>query len=77
LAWGGRLRLAERRRLDRPEDELQDRVGEKVTGLGVLELTRGVLRFHLVCPEGVTRNSALDYPVYPEIVEARERLVAR
>jgi len=54
-------------------DGLQDRVGEKVTGVGVLELEPGRLRFHLVCPEGVVRNSALDHPVYPELVEARRR----
>jgi hypothetical protein len=41
-------------------DELQDRVGEKVTGLGVIDLTRARAHFHLVCPEGVTRHSALD-----------------
>jgi 3',5'-cyclic AMP phosphodiesterase CpdA len=52
-------------------DELQERLGEKVTGLGVLDLTPGGLRFHLVCPEGVVRNSALDHPVYPELVRAR------
>jgi 3',5'-cyclic AMP phosphodiesterase CpdA len=52
-------------------DELQERLGEKVTGLGVLDLTPDRLRFHLVCPEGVVRNSALDHPVYPELVRAR------
>jgi 3',5'-cyclic AMP phosphodiesterase CpdA len=56
-------------------DELQDRVGEKVTGLGVIDLTRERARFHLVCPEGVTRHSALDHPVYPKLVEARARLL--
>ena len=52
-------------------DEIQDRVGEKITGLGMLELSRGVYRFHLVCPDGVSRHSALDHPVYPELVAAR------
>jgi 3',5'-cyclic AMP phosphodiesterase CpdA len=55
-------------------DEIQDRVGEKVTGLGVLELSRGDYRFHLVCPDGVARHSALDYPVYPKLAAARARL---
>jgi hypothetical protein len=58
-------------------DELQDRVGEKVTGLGVLDLARRDCRFHLVCPEGVGRHNVLDHPVYPEIVEAGARLAAR
>src|SRR5262249_3150119 len=56
-------------------DEIQDRLGEKVTGLGVLELSRGAYRFHLVCPDGVVRNSALDHPVYPKLVAARARMV--
>jgi 3',5'-cyclic AMP phosphodiesterase CpdA len=56
-------------------DELQDRVGEKVTGIGMIELAPDHLRFHLVCPEGVTRHSALDHPVYPKLVEARARLL--
>jgi len=55
-------------------DEIQDRVGEKVTGLGLLELSRGAYRFHLVCPDGVARNSALDHPVYPKLVAARARV---
>jgi 3',5'-cyclic AMP phosphodiesterase CpdA len=55
-------------------DEIQDRVGENVTGVGVLELSRDALRFHLVCPDGVERHSALDHPVYPELIAARARL---
>jgi 3',5'-cyclic AMP phosphodiesterase CpdA len=57
-------------------DELQDRIGEKVTGIGIIELAPGRLGFHLVCPEGVTRHNALDHPVYPKLVEARVRLRA-
>ena len=56
-------------------DELQDRVGEKVTGIGMIELAPEHLRFHLVCPEGVVRHSALDHPVYPKHVAARARLL--
>ena len=51
-------------------DEVQDRIGEKITGVGVLELTRGEMQFHLVCPEGVLRHSSFDHPVYPKMVEA-------
>ena len=57
-------------------DEIQDRVGEKVTGLGVLDLSPGAFQFHLVCPDGVARNSALDHPLYPELIAARDRLRA-
>ena len=58
-------------------DGIQDRVGEKVTGVEVLELEPGRLRFHLVCPEGLVRNRGLDHPVYPELVEARRRVGTR
>jgi 3',5'-cyclic AMP phosphodiesterase CpdA len=51
-------------------DEVQDRIGEKITGVGVLELARDGLQFHLVCPEGVLRHSSFDHPVYPKMVEA-------
>jgi 3',5'-cyclic AMP phosphodiesterase CpdA len=46
-------------------DTHQERIGEKVTGLGVLELTPDGHRFDLVCAEGVTRNNALDLAIYP------------
>jgi 3',5'-cyclic AMP phosphodiesterase CpdA len=51
-------------------DEVQDRVGEKITGVGVLELADGAMQFHLVCPEGLLRHSSFDHPVYPKMVEA-------
>jgi hypothetical protein len=54
-------------------DEIQDRIGEKVTGLGVLELEPARLQFHLVCPEGVVRNSILDHPVYPDVASRPRR----
>jgi len=58
-------------------DTLQERIGEKITGLGVLDLAPGALRVHVVCPEGVARHNILDHPVYPGIREARERLLPR
>lgn len=57
-------------------DGLQERIGEKLTGIGMIELTPGDLRVHLVCPEGVICHSALDHPVYPKLVAARARLRA-
>jgi 3',5'-cyclic AMP phosphodiesterase CpdA len=46
-------------------DTHQERIGEKVTGIGVLELTPDGHRFDLVCAEGVARNNILDHPIYP------------
>ena len=37
-------------------DDKQDRVGEKLTGLGLLDLTPTGSRFDLVCPEGMARH---------------------
>jgi hypothetical protein len=54
-------------------DEIQERIGEKVTGLGVLEVGSREFRFHLVCPDGVVRHSILDHPVYPDVM-TRPRL---
>jgi 3',5'-cyclic AMP phosphodiesterase CpdA len=40
-------------------DPMQDRIGEKVTGLGVLDLGEEC-RFDLVCPDGMRRHSLSD-----------------
>jgi len=48
-------------------DTDQDRVGEKITGLGSLELKGDAYRFDLVCPEGVARNSFVDQPFYRQL----------
>ena len=55
-------------------DAIQERVGEKVLGLGALELSEDGHRFDLVCADGMARNNILDFPVYPEIAAARARL---
>jgi len=55
-------------------DEMQDRVGEKITGLGVMDLGADRFGFHLVCPEGVRRHSALDHPLCLHLLEARARV---
>jgi 3',5'-cyclic AMP phosphodiesterase CpdA len=54
-------------------DGAQDRIGEKVVGVGVLELAADEHRFHLVCPEGVRRHNLLDHPVTPEVAAMREK----
>jgi 3',5'-cyclic AMP phosphodiesterase CpdA len=55
-------------------DGVQDRVGEKIVGLGVLELGPDLCRFELVCAEGVQRHCLLDHLIYPEVAEARARI---
>jgi 3',5'-cyclic AMP phosphodiesterase CpdA len=58
-------------------DAIQDRVGEKIVGLGLLELTANGYRLDLVCPDGVTRHNALDHPMYPELIAARAAEIHR
>jgi len=45
-------------------DTVQERVGEKITGLGLLELSNESYRFDLVCPDGLTRNNLVEQPFY-------------
>jgi 3',5'-cyclic AMP phosphodiesterase CpdA len=45
-------------------DTIQERVGEKITGIGVLELSINSYRFDLVCPDGVARNNLVEQPFY-------------
>ncbi len=45
-------------------DSDQERIGEKVVGLGLLEVAGAYCRFDLICPEGVIRNSLLEQPFY-------------
>jgi hypothetical protein len=48
-------------------DLIQERVGEKVTGLGLLELSNQGYKFDLVCPDGVARNNLLEQPFYGKL----------
>jgi 3',5'-cyclic AMP phosphodiesterase CpdA len=45
-------------------DTDQDRIGEKVTGLGLLELNGDDYRFDLVCPDRLARNNFVEQPFY-------------
>ena len=49
---------------------MQERLGEKVTGLGMLELTGDKHRFELARPDGVVAHNLLDQPVYAEMAAA-------
>lgn len=51
-------------------DALQERVGEKVVGLGLLELAPDGYRLDFVCPDGMARNSLFDNPIYPGVEAA-------
>jgi 3',5'-cyclic AMP phosphodiesterase CpdA len=55
-------------------DEVQERIGEKITGLAEIELTTDRASVHLVCPDGVQRHDGLDQPVYPKLAAARARI---
>jgi predicted phosphodiesterase len=37
-------------------DDMQSRIGEKLVGIGLLELSEGTARFDLWCPDGMTRH---------------------
>jgi hypothetical protein len=45
-------------------DSIQEPVGEKVTGLGLLELNGEGYRFDLVCPDCLVRNNVVEQPFY-------------
>jgi len=48
-------------------DTDQDRVGEKITGLGLLELNSEDYRFDLVCPDHLVRKSLLEQSFYTSL----------
>jgi 3',5'-cyclic AMP phosphodiesterase CpdA len=48
-------------------DSDQDRIGEKITGLGLLELSGSNYTFDLVSPHGIARNSFADQPFYKHL----------
>lgn len=45
-------------------DSIQERVGEKVIGLGLLELSNESYRFDLVCPDGLVHNNLMEQTFY-------------
>jgi 3',5'-cyclic AMP phosphodiesterase CpdA len=45
-------------------DTIQERVGEKVTGLGLLELSGEDYRFDLMRPDGLMLNNLVEQPFY-------------
>jgi 3',5'-cyclic AMP phosphodiesterase CpdA len=51
-------------------DTMQERIGEKLNGFGMIELRDGQMRFDLVCPQGMQRNDALDDRIYREVQNA-------
>jgi 3',5'-cyclic AMP phosphodiesterase CpdA len=51
-------------------DEMQARIGEKLVGIGLLELDDGDVRFDLWCPDGMTRHDVSTLPFFPAPAEA-------
>lgn len=45
-------------------DDLQARIGEKLVGIGLLDLTERVPRFDLWCPDGMTRHDVAELPFF-------------
>lgn len=45
-------------------DEMQPRVGEKLVGIGLLELVDETMRFDLCCPDGMARHVLSAMPVF-------------
>ena len=54
-------------------DSKQERIGEKVTGLCVLELIGDAHRLDLVCPDGIVRHNLLDQPFHAALEAMRRR----
>ena len=52
-------------------DQLQARVGEKLVGIGLLELHGDTMNFDLWCPEGMARHELSAMPAYRAIRHTR------
>jgi hypothetical protein len=48
-------------------DEIQARVGEKLVGIGLLELEDDTMRFDLWCPDGMIRRDISAMPAFHAI----------
>lgn len=51
-------------------DDVQARVGEKVVGLGLLELGHETLTFDLWCPDGMRRHDLSAMAAYNDLMNA-------
>ena len=56
-------------------DEMQARVGEKVVGIGVLELEGRTLRFDLWCPDGMLRHDLTLMPAFHALASPARTVV--
>lgn len=55
-------------------DHMQPRVGEKVVGLGLLQLREGPAAFDLWCADGMVRHDVCDLQVFRQRATARETI---
>lgn len=51
-------------------DALQSRVGEKLVGIGVLDLSGAAVQFDLWCPDGMARHDVSTLPFFHAMAEA-------
>jgi hypothetical protein len=59
-------------------DGMQERIGDKVVGVLVLELGDAGHRVDLVTPDGLVRHNLLDHPAaYPKLGALRAQLGGR
>ncbi len=54
-------------------DGMQERIGEKLTGIGLLDLGAEVWRFDLICADGMEQHDLIDYPMFNPTIETAHR----
>ena len=50
-------------------DSMQERIGEKLTAIGLLDLSPEGWRFDLVCADGMEQHDLIDYPMFRPTIE--------
>jgi len=53
-------------------DQMQARVGEKLVGIGLLELDHEAMRFDLCCPDGMIRHELSAMPVFQAMARGHQ-----
>jgi len=53
-------------------DEMQARVGEKLVGIGLLDLDDETMRFDLCCPDGMVRHELSAMPVFQALSRSHQ-----
>jgi 3',5'-cyclic AMP phosphodiesterase CpdA len=58
-------------------DAIQERIGEKVVGVVLLDLTESGYRIERITPSGMVRHNVLDQPIYAKYAELKATLGSR